>query len=150
MSYSLSQSMKILTDLKENAPELDAIAKEECNGWYKVDFNKYARMVFNDEGGNCFYANWNYYQDLRKTNKKVKLYVVKIKKSGFTHAFILDGDIMYDRSQYRDIKIPFYVWTRCNEVVGYNICNTKSPSRWLKLCDRVENNKFDYKGEIKV
>ena len=146
---TVKERMLVLSNLRKCVPTYDAYAKQECNGWYKVDFNAYARQMLTNQEGNCYYTNWDYYNELKKTNKRVKLYIARL-GTGFHHAFILDGDIMYDRSQHRDIKVPYAMWSKGNTVVGYSICNTKHQIKWLELCERAQEGKFDYKGAVKV
>ena len=136
-----------INKVREIAPKLNEKCKADCDGWYRIDINEYARQTFAD-AGDCFYANYIYYKVLRMTDKSAKLYVVKM-DTGLTHAFIVSGKCMYDKSQGRDIKQLLSLYQEYNTIVGYSICkNYYNMKDWLKVCVKVQGGNTDYTGRI--
>jgi len=121
---------ELLSYVKNHIPKMNERAKNEVDGYYRVpDIRGYVNHHFSclnsgRGGGNCFYANFELYKQLYKTNKNVKLYMFHIRDRGrskgyMTHMLVVDGDVYYDNSQFRVIKNCLKLYLYNNEVFSH-------------------------------
>jgi len=101
------------------------------DGWFRIpDVPKYKQFYADMDrglvsGGNCYYSNWELYKEMSATGlyKNLELVIVEIRtRRGniIHHCFVIDGDVMYDKSQHRDMKRSLELYQMANEVVVHH------------------------------
>ena len=135
--------------VKWQSKEVDKYAKEEVNGYWRFpDWNKYIKWAWEvqqgEHRGNCWETNFALYEKLRKSSgdTNLMLYVFRL-DSGIIHTIVLDGDIMFDNSQFRKIKASLHSYHRVNKVVEYSLFTEKDYEKALKSGDAF---KYFYDG----
>ena len=152
--------------LRQQLPSLNERSKHEVNGYYRIpDWDKYINWAWEVQQGkhrgNCWETNFALYEKLRKSSgdTNLMLYVFQV-ELGIIHTFVLDGDIMYDCSQFREIKQSLHDWTMVNKVVAHSLFTEKDYQKALKsgdafkyfyegIAEDVCNGRFQYRGELK-
>lgn len=153
-------------NLRQRFSEVDGRCKQEVNGYWRIpDWDKYINHAWEvqrgNRSGNCFETNFAKYESLRKSSgdKNLILYLMRL-KSGIVHNIVLDGDIMYDNSQFREIKQSLHDYQSINECVAYTLFTEKDYQKALKSGDaynyfydkfalKVSSGVFQYRGQLK-
>lgn len=141
----------------QRAAVIDKEYKSLVGGYYRYpDFDKALEhnlsMNRGECGGNCFYANLALYQEMYKTNKDIKLVIMRMESpafpKGMNHCIIIDGDVFYDNSQFREIKGCFKLYKEGNNIVAHFVApgdvHTYSRKDWNKVLDIVVGNGFGW------
>lgn len=129
--------------VKDKFVEVDIHAKCEVNGYYRIpDWEKYINHAWEVQRGtkcgNCFITNFAKYESLRKSSgdKNLMLYVFRLEQ-GITHAIVLDGEVMYDYSQFREIKMSLHDYHSVNKVVAFSVFAEEDYQKALKTGDAL-------------
>jgi hypothetical protein len=157
---------KYQENLRQRFSEVDGRCKQEVNGYWRIpDWNKYYNWAWEvqqgEHRGNCWETNFALYEKLRKSSgdTNLMLYVFRI-DNGIIHTIVLDGDIMYDYSQFREIKQSLHDYQRINKVIAHSLFTEKDYQKALKsgdafkyfyegIAEDVCKGRFQYRGELK-
>ncbi len=156
----MKQNMYVLENIKQFDQEFKWTLPD---GHYRIpDPEKYLKFHQSAEHGNCYISNWVSFTELLKTNPYVKLVLMNIIRPDgqeISHAVVLDGDIMIDKSQFRDIRILWDTYTEMNRVIEYTEFKKvhyekaleggkNQPCRiWLDMC---HNEIYLNKGSVPI
>ena len=108
----------------DNITHIDKTFKETLpDGHFRIpDPEKFKKFYASADHGNCYVSNWVSFTELLKTNPYVKLVLMKLMRPDgeeISHAVVLDGDIMIDKSQFRDIRMLWDTYTQMNDIVAF-------------------------------
>lgn len=141
------------SDLKKIESRHQAL-KREGLGYYRIpDLEKYKshswEVLGTGKAGNCFQTNWDKYQELKKQGASAKLVVGEM-RNGIVHAFIIDGDVRYDYSQFREIKEPLDHYTQVNQFTSYSFYDGDDRKMWDSLCALSAEGIHTRQGQLKI
>ena len=144
---------------------MDLHNRNDVDGYYRIpNLDKYVDHMYENligkRGGNCFYSNFELYKKMYSFNKNVKLYMVKIKNSqnprGITHMLVVDGDIFYDNSQFRQIKQNLVEYMGTNIVTSHTHIRhdpkfySMNKDEWTLCLQVIEELRIWTKGSIPI
>jgi hypothetical protein len=136
----------------------DKAYREDCGGYFRVrDWEKYEKwgeeVAKEEHPGNCYEANSELFHKLKAQGHKTIWLVSAVlhngSAGGISHAFLLDGDILIDHSQYKEKKLCAHKYFKSNKVVEYDIWDDSPPSPDV-LRARAEMCQYSYSGSIRL
>ncbi len=147
-----SQHIALMEKELKQSKDHNTHLQYEGLGYYRIpDFEKYKswswKVLGKGEAGNCFQTNWDKYQELKKQGASVKLVVGCV--NDIIHAFIIDGDIRYDYSQFREIKQPIAYYLGVNRFTGYSFYDGDDRKMWDSLCALSARGIHTRQGQLK-
>ena len=148
-----TQHTALMETHKTQTPQRNKHLIDGGVGYYRIpDFEKYKSWswkILNEEvAGNCFFTNWDKYQELKERGASVKLVVGMV--NGITHAFIIDGADRYDFSQFREIKEPMEDYLAVNQFTRHSFYTGDNWVEWESLCRLAGQGVYKRGGQIRI
>jgi|TARA_R110000824_G_scaffold135413_1_gene298706 hypothetical protein len=132
--------------------------REACGGYFRVrDWEKYQKwgeeVGREEHPGNCFEANYDLFLKLKAEGHKTIWFVSALLHNGsvggINHAFLLDGDIVIDHSQFQEKSLCAHRYFTANKVVKYDVWD-KCPPSPEALRARAGLGQYSHSGSIRL
>jgi hypothetical protein len=150
----MNRERERLDKIKDQIPLQHQMNRDDVDGYYKIpDWDKFEKwslkLTEQGGGGNCFNTNWDLFIRLRDKIPGLKIYVMRY-ENGITHAFVVDGDIMFDNSQFRNIKMSLPYYLVGNKILGYSVYDGTDKEDWLNFCNQAVHGRLQRKGSLPI